>query len=331
MHSSTLVLGLDVGGTSSRAQVSDLSGHTLGHGRAGGGNPNSHPPQKAVEEVTSAARAALADVAPTRVCRVVLGMAGVSAMSDSRVAGLFQDAWSGLGLTCPIRVVSDCEVAFAAGTPAPSGTVVIAGTGAIAARIYDHALAGISGGYGWLLGDEGSAFWLGREAVRAALSALDRDSGRDGLLVSGVLATLIPDPVDVPPALARKKLITAVNSTTPISLAELAPLVTTAAHAHDETARAIVHRAAELLGDTACATRESGDSGPVVLAGGLIAEGNPVGEALREVLTSRCHVTPRAAGPGAAGAAWLAARELLATSPGPRTPEELHSLYREGA
>lgn len=329
MHSATLVLGLDVGGTSSRALVSDLSGRTWGAGEAGGGNPNSHPPQQAVEQVVSATRTALAKVTPGQVCRAVLGMAGVSKMSDPHVAALFDKAWSSLGLSCPVRVVSDCEVAFASGTPSPTGTVVIAGTGSIAARIDEHRLGVTSGGHGWLLGDEGSAFWLGREAVRETLAVLDRRDPRDGLLVSTVLAALVAESSvsnDAPEVL-RKKLITAVNATTPISLAELAPLVTTTARTGDTTASAIVQRAATLLADTAEATRTPDDTTPIVLAGGLVAPDNPVGEALRAELTSRHRVELSTARAGAAGAAWLAALELLNTAPGPCTAAELHTHY----
>lgn len=78
--------------------------------------------------------------------------------------------------------------------------MVIAGTGSVAARIEDHRLVASAGGHGWLLGDEGSAFWLGREAVRATLHALDR--GRtDGDLVTAVLDELVDDRSrDEPPA-----------------------------------------------------------------------------------------------------------------------------------
>ncbi|MCI2422607.1 ATPase [Saccharopolyspora sp. K220] len=297
-----LVLGLDIGGTSSRALISDLSGTVLGSGEAAGGNPNSHPADQAVQQIAEAARTALRDVDPAAVRNCVVGMAGVSKMADPQFAELFDRAWSRLGLHCPKHAISDCEVAFAAGTPEPDGTVLIAGTGAIAARIEQHRMTTIVGGHGWLLGDEGSAFWLGREAVRAALRELDRGEPLHGL-TAAVRDRLLPD---VPDA-QRRKLISAVNAAPPIRLAELAPLVTSAS---DETARDIVRRAAHLLAETAAATRTGGDTSPIVLAGGLVAAGNPVGEALRAELAARGCGETRTAGPGAAGAAWLAALDL---------------------
>lgn len=296
------VLGMDVGGTSSRALVSDLSGRVLGRGEAAGGNPNSHPADEAVRQIAAATRTALREVDPARVRAAVIGMAGVSKMADPQFRALFEREWARLGLSCGMRAISDCEVAFAAGTPEPTGTVLIAGTGAIAARIDRHELTRTAGGYGWLLGDEGSAYWLGREAVRATLAALDRGEELRGL-TAAVREALLPDV----PEVTRKQLITAVNAEPPIRLAELAPLVTGAA---DATAADIVARAARVLADTAEQTRAPGDSTPIVLAGGLVAPGNPVGDALRAELADRGFPTPSTAGPGAAGAAWLAALDL---------------------
>jgi len=312
MRSGELVLGLDIGGTSSRALVGDLRGEVRGRGAAGAGNPNSHPPEQAVAEVGAAARAALDGLDVRAVRSAVLGMAGISKMTDPRTAELFADGWRELGLDCPVRVVSDCEVAFAAGTAAPDGTVLIAGTGAIAARIAQRREVANSGGHGWLLGDEGSAFWLGREAVRHALRGLDRGEPL-GQLGTAVLAQLLGD-TDGDPRDLRKRLITAVHGRAPIALAELAPAVT-AACPGDAGARDVVQRAAVALADTAAETRSPGDETPVVVAGSLTGEDNPVGRALRTELADRTGIRPIAAGPGAAGAAWLAALDLAPEAP----------------
>ncbi|QIZ35641.1 N-acetylglucosamine kinase [Saccharopolyspora sp. ASAGF58] len=308
-----LVLGMDIGGTTSRALVSDLSGRVLGRGEAAGGNPNSHPADQAMRQIADAARSALAEIDPAAVRNCVIGMAGVSKMADPEFSALFDHTWSRLGLHCARRAISDSEVAFAAGTPEPGGTVLIAGTGAIAARIEQHRMVATIGGHGWLLGDEGSAFWLGREAVRAALRALDRDEPLQGL-TAAVRDRLLPNAPDAPAA-QRKQLISTVNAAPPIRLAELAPLVTAAA---DETAADIVLRAARALADTAAATRTHGETRTIVLAGGLMAPGNPVREALRGTLSKRGFQDQRTAGPGEAGAAWLAALDLTAA------PETLH-------
>ena len=70
-------------------------------------------------------------------------------------------------------VVPDLLAAFAAGTPAASGAVLVAGTGAGAAAVVDRQVVRQADGAGWLLGDIGSAVWLAREALVAVVAALD--------------------------------------------------------------------------------------------------------------------------------------------------------------
>ncbi|MBM0279193.1 ATPase, partial [Micromonospora sp. STR1s_6] len=72
----TLVVGLDVGGTSTRATVLTLDGQRVGTGHAGGGNPTSHGAERAAAELLTALRAALTDLDPTRVAAGTIGLAG---------------------------------------------------------------------------------------------------------------------------------------------------------------------------------------------------------------------------------------------------------------
>ncbi|MBP2340443.1 N-acetylglucosamine kinase-like BadF-type ATPase [Saccharothrix coeruleofusca] len=297
-----LVVGLDAGGTSTRALVLDLTGRAVGVGRAGGGNPNSHPPERAAAHVGQALREALAGLDAGGVRAGVLGMAGSSKLTDPLVAELYERAWSDAGLRCPLRVVTDCEAAFATASASPDGTALVAGTGSIAARIEGRRLVRTAGGYGWLLGDEGSAFWLGREAVRAALRALEAGE-LDGLAEAVLaLAGVAPGPA------AWKRLITAVNAEPPIHLARFAPLVT--AHAAEPVAGGIVRRAARVLADLAMAARTPAETTPIVLVGSLVGAPS-LGERLRAELAVRTDGPVLVASEGAAGAAWLAAVELL--------------------
>ena len=160
-----LVLGVDAGGTASRAVVATLTGEIVGRGAAGPGNPLSCGPDAAAT-IGLAVRTALTGHDPSRVVGGVLGVAGTSAAASPEVAAAFARMWAGLGLRCPMRLVGDVVTAFAAGTPAPSGRALIAGTGAIAARITGHDITETADGLGWLLGDEGSGRWIGLQALR---------------------------------------------------------------------------------------------------------------------------------------------------------------------
>ncbi|MFC7612674.1 N-acetylglucosamine kinase [Actinokineospora soli] len=254
-----LAVGIDAGGTSTRAIAVSPDGAVVGRGAAGGANPNSNGLAAAASNVAAAVGAALAG----RACGcVVLGMAGSSKLlADPAALAEFTSALASVGAPAPV-VLSDAEVAFASGAVEADGTVLIAGTGSIAMRIAAHRRAETAGGYGWLLGDEGSAFWLGREAVRAVLDALLR--GADlGPFRSAVLAEA--------GASAFGELITVVNTRPPIDLARFAPLVS--AHAsEDPAAQDIVERAAQALAALAAQVHHGG---PVVIAGSVAAPTRP--------------------------------------------------------
>jgi glucosamine kinase len=303
----SFAIGVDAGGTSTRAALVDAAGAVLGTGRGEGANPNAHAPEVAAGRIADAITAALGTRDPGEVRASVVGMAGVSKLSDVRVAAVFDAAWARIGLT-GVRVVADAEVAYASATSAPDGTVLVAGTGSIAGRIRKRRLAGTAGGYGWLLGDEGSAYWLGREAVRSTLEALGRGRSLDGLPSAVVAAALGLSGLDVRTDAERlaasRALITMANAEAPVRLARFAPLVSAAHDAGEPAAREIVTRAAELLVANALAAREPGESTPVVLVGSVLTGTSPVGALVRrglaglEVLTSS---------DGVLGAAWLAA------------------------
>lgn len=179
---SQLVLGLDVGGTSSRAVTTTLDGTVVGWGDAGAGNPLAVPPDHAAAEVARALAAALAGTDPGRVAAAVLGLAGVSGFDRPDVSAAFQRVWDAAGLQCPVHTVGDAQVAFASGTDEPLGTVLIAGTGAAAARIEGDRITRVGDGLGWLLGDKGSGFWIGRKA--AADTAARLQAGRPPTLLT---------------------------------------------------------------------------------------------------------------------------------------------------
>lgn len=313
-------LGVDTGATTTRALLISDAGARLGAGRAEGGNPNAHPPAVAAARVAQSVGQALGGADPAEVGALVVGIAGVAKMADPEVRALFDSALRATGLTCPIRVVADCEAAFATGAATGEGTVLVAGTGSIAARISGHRMVATAGGFGWLLGDEGSAYWLGREAVRATLRRIETGAEL-GVLGAAVFGHAGLGP-SADPVHDRRALITAVNAESPIRLAGFAPLVTAAAHT-DPAAADIVERAAQHLTDTALATRLPGDTSPVVLTGSLVTSGTPVGDRVRAELTRRAGGPVAVAADGTTGAAWLAALTSITD------PEAARALHRK--
>ncbi|MFC6931664.1 N-acetylglucosamine kinase [Actinomadura yumaensis] len=182
------MVGIDAGGTKTRCVVLTLGGALAGTGTGPGANPNSGGDTAGA--LTTALREALGDVDRSHVLTGVFGIAGAgSAGRPAAVAGA-RSAWHAVGLRGSPAVVTDIAVAFAAGTSAPKGIVVFSGTGAGAAVINDGTIVQRADGYGWLVGDEGSAVWLGREAVRAALAAYD-GRGSPTLLTESVPRALL--------------------------------------------------------------------------------------------------------------------------------------------
>ncbi|MFF5075926.1 N-acetylglucosamine kinase [Actinoplanes sp. NPDC000266] len=290
-----LVVGVDAGGTSSRAVVATTGGTLIGRGLAGPGNPLTAGADRAAEAVATAVRAALGDHAPGLVGAATLGIAGPA------TAAQFAPALAALGVNAPVTVVGDVVTTFASGTPAPWGAALIAGTGAIAASVRDDAVERTSDGLGWLLGDEGSGRWLGLRAVRTAVRTWSTPFAAQVAAQAGV--TTADEMVYWAQALPWDE------------IGDLAPLVCAAARAGDPQASAIVEEAVAHLVAT---LDDLGADGPVVLGGGLLAGDTPVREGLLKVLRSR-GLHPRTGRDPAAGAAWLAARPLS-----PLTSAALH-------
>ncbi|HEV7900194.1 MAG TPA: BadF/BadG/BcrA/BcrD ATPase family protein [Planosporangium sp.] len=306
----SLVLGVDADSGLVEALLATGDGTPVGAGRSGSANPTALPIAEVVEHLETAVTRALSGTDPDEVRHVVVGAAGVLRFSRGASAATLAQVWASAGLTCPIRIVADAVTAFAAGTPARAGSVLVAGAGAIAARVDGEEVTDRIDGNGWLVGDDGSGFWIGRQAVRAVFAALDR-RGEQTLLRHAVLAALTGHD-DVPADLAEQVelLRGAVYDGPPIALAGLAPLVPAAAEAGDRVAQRIVDRAVTLLVDTATALAGDDPAEPLVLAGSVLGRAGLIGREVGRRLADHHGGQPLHAGSPAGGAAWLAAKRL---------------------
>ena len=288
-----LVVGVDAGGTASRAVVAAPDGTVLGRGSAGPGNPTSSGGPAAARSIGTAIRAALGAHDPASVISGVAGVAGVAVLSDPEVSAAFDAEWAALGLTCPISVTGDAVTAFAAGVPAPSGAVLIAGTGAVAARIENWHIGRTADGLGWLLGDEGSGHWLGLQAVRAAARAWTAATPPPGLAAEIAARAGVASCDDLVAWALRQP---------PSAFAALAPLVCAS---DDPLALRLTSEAAARL--VATVTDLGPPNGPVVLAGGLLTGPTRVRDGVLAALPDGVATARHPA----LGAAWLALRRTL--------------------
>lgn len=278
-----LFLGGDVGGSSTRIAVSDRTGAVVGRGLGGPGNPLTDP-NRAAASLRAALADALRDVDLGRIRAAALGIAGCGPAGQPPPEWLM-NVWHDAGLACPPALVTDCEVAFASATDGPDGTVLIAGTGSVAVAIRNHEIVRRVGGHGWYLGDEGSGFWLGRQALRHVLDTVERRAPMTHLSAA-VLRELGCDAAGDPEEL-RELVIDAAYRRDPAQVAGLGPLVTAAASDDDHAAQQIVAEAGAALAALVDRARDGHEQGPVVLAGAVAVSDNAVARALRDRLAER--------------------------------------------
>lgn len=162
-----LFLGIDGGGTGCRAAVADASGRVLGQGEAGPANLTSDP-LGTRQNILAATRAALVRaVGPESVevqlprLRAGLGLAGAHT-SAGRLDLPFASA----------RIETDAVTAVKGALWGGDGIVAAIGTGSVFASQRNGVVRQI-GGWGLVLGDEGSGAWLGRALLARALRAVD--------------------------------------------------------------------------------------------------------------------------------------------------------------
>lgn len=300
-----LVIGVDAGGTSTRCQVVALDGRPVGVGTAAGLNQRSSGGDP-VDRLVQAIGAALGERDRSAVRAGVLGVAGAGAAGLAEVRRQAAAAWHRLDLAGEPEVVTDLLAAFAAGTAEPTGSVLVGGTGAGAAAVVDRQVVRQADGAGWLLGDIGSAVWLAREALVAAVAALDGRGPATALtepLLTALLGRPAPDTV--------QDVIAAAYSAAPASIGRLAPVVTELAD-RDPVAGDIVRRGVAGLLASLDAVRTTAP-GQVVLAGALLTTPGPVLAGVTEGTTARGLGAPSPAHQPAAGAAWLALVSLGVT------------------
>lgn len=306
-----VVLGADIGGTSTRVVLAGPDGTVHGAGRAGGGNLRSSRPEDVAAHLADALRAAFAGAAAgAAVVAAHLGIAGAGAAGREAAAVVVAEAWRAARApepaTAPV-VGDDLEIAFASAARGDDGLLVLAGTGAVACRFAGGRVVARADGLGWLLGDEGSAVWLGLAALRAVAADLD-ERGPATALTPAVLASLGVGAAD-PGADPRQPLVAAAHAVAPSAHGRLAPLVTAAALDGDPVARDLVDRAvAALLGTaTAAAGPDPRPPAEVVVAGALLTRAGPVRDAVLPALRAAHRAPVRDAVAPVAGAVARAA------------------------
>jgi glucosamine kinase len=242
-----LVLGVDGGGTGCRAAVADLTGRVLGRGEAGAANIASEP-DGAADNIRLAIERALGQAGGTgtQIRRAVLGLAGAN----------LPGAPERLAETLPypqVDIVTDAITAARGALGDRDGILAAIGTGSVFA-VQRGGTIRQYGGYGFLLGDEGSGASLGRALLSRALRA------HDGVVPMTPLLRQVLDDIGGP-----GQIVAFAFTARPVDFAAYAPQLTAGT---DPAAQAIL---AEAEGEVArmLDTLQAGTGLPVVFLGGL--------------------------------------------------------------
>jgi N-acetylglucosamine kinase-like BadF-type ATPase len=242
--------------------MSDESGRILSEGRSHGANLHSAG-ELEVEKVLHEVMEAALDHHSTRPTAVCLGIAGVDREDDAQVIRAIMRR---ISPGSRVLVVNDALIALVAGVGQAPGIVVMSGTGSIAYGRNARAQAARSGGWGHVMGDEGSGYWIGRHAVLAVVRALDGRGPRTRLS-EGVFSHFgVAD---------TNGLVRVVygREAPRMSVATLGPIVQQARDAGDAVAAQILERAAEELtlaaGSVASRLEMRGAVFEFILAGGV--------------------------------------------------------------
>jgi len=256
------VIGVDGGGTRTTVALADAEGRELlrHSGPAGLVDPL-RPDESAERLVRLLGEAATAAGVRTPALSLCAGLAGVgSVVERERVHAVL----AGSGIAERVRVVSDGEIALEGAFGDEAGVLLISGTGSVAYGRGAEGRVERCGGWGMLVGDEGSGYWIGRTALQRALQSVDGRQPPTGLLPVLLAALGVEDADAVPPRVARAP---------KGEIAGLAPQVVTLAATGDTVATGVLEEAAADLARHATALERRlapwPAAVPVVLWGGV--------------------------------------------------------------
>lgn len=271
-------VGIDGGGTRTRALVADAEGRIVGRGEAGA-SALGQGAEQAWRHIAEALHAAAVPGLDLAHCALGLGLSGTGV--PAQLQALLDHAPA----VARFAVVTDGLVALLGAHGGEAGALLISGTGSVAEALLPDGRRRMVGGWGWQIGDEGSGAWLGQQAMKVAQAAHD---GRapDGALAQAVRAVA---------GSSREALLSYCAQAGQAGYAQLAPLVFESA-TDDPAAAALLDQAASALDALAAAVHPTL---PLALAGSIAQRLAP---RLSPALQAR-RVEPR--GEPVAGALWL--------------------------
>jgi N-acetylglucosamine kinase-like BadF-type ATPase len=268
-------LGVDGGGTKTDLAIVDATGAVIAR-RQG---PTSNQAAVGFAEASGALVELIAETAAEAGIRVPITAGWIGLAGSDRPEDRAAFARALAALVDDLRVTNDAELVLS-GTPGGTGIALIAGTGSIAFARTEDGVTGRSGGWGHIFGDEGSAYRIAVDGLRAVAAATD-GRGPETALTAALTAAW---GAGTPPQLIRRVYAPDVKKA---DIAATAPVVLDAAEAGDAVARGILCRAGDDLAELvlSLARRISfPDPPPIACTGGVIIRSRSLRERVESCL-----------------------------------------------
>lgn len=274
------VIGIDGGGTKTRFILADMQGRSLATAEGGPANINSsgEAQVRAVLEKGLLEVLHLAGVDPAGCRMVVLGSAGAGRPEEKKI---LEKILKNIGFQDRVMVTDDVVAALYGGVGKGEGIILISGTGSICYGRNSRGDSHRAGGWGHILGDEGSAYDIGRRILCHVMRSYDGRE-KEGLLRGLVMEHLrMRSPEELVGYVYR-------SGIGKKEIADLAPLADQARKVGDKKAEEILKAAASELFACVKAVAErvafSCESVPLVLSGGVLQSSQFVREELSHLV-----------------------------------------------
>ena len=263
------VIGVDGGGTKTVAVLANLNGKVLARAEVGPSNINKIGFKHAIDNIVKVLTQVSQEYEKDKIVFIYLGLAAGLERDKRKKKEIKKQLLliPSLSWVLPknISIEGDQLIAFRSGTEEKQGIIIIAGTGSIVMGWDKKGKEVIVGGWDYLLGDDGSGFWIGKKALQAVCLSIDGFNSKS-LLHSMILKKLkIKTEKDLMQEIYKPEMIK--------NIASLAPLVETAAKTGDKTAKDILFQASnELIIRANLAIKKLNLENkffPLVLAGGV--------------------------------------------------------------
>jgi N-acetylglucosamine kinase-like BadF-type ATPase len=285
MSQDQLILAIDAGGTSTRALVTAANGTVLGHGRGGPANHILSGWDTARASIIAAITqtCSAAGIQLPEVTCAAAGSAGVGPNGEG--CEIVESLLAEMLPRARVRAVGDMVAAFWGALAGDSGVVVAAGTGSVCYGRSPNGNTCQVGGWGHIMGDEGSAYDIAVRALRAGAQATDGRGPQTALAERLATALAAGNLVEVAVRVYGEPM-------TRQSIARLATTVYETAAAGDPVARALLTEAGIDLGRCALAALRAlglvGHATTVAYTGAVFDAGAFIADAFRNAITSAC-------------------------------------------